>query len=258
MRSLWMPTLMAVPLLAGCPSSPQLITGQPLPPYATKPMMYPTPMPMMTSAPTYPGMVYPVPTLVSDGPSLDDAYHLVQRYVAQHYPESELVAIRSTQVGPPGRIARAGSWSFTFRAPASDASSSARTQAIAIPSQFEGQQLTFKLNGQLELFAPEVKERTPLHTIDFARTIPLSKALEACLGYGMAFGPGGVSVNLLSDAADGPYYEIDNGIGYQLTSPSPSPYGSGTLNQGGYIPAYVRAKYRIDALTGDLIERMSP
>ncbi|HEY9855729.1 MAG TPA: hypothetical protein V6D05_08340 [Stenomitos sp.] len=259
MRRFTIPVLVAlsVPALAGCPTSPMATIGDPMMPYPNqRPMPYATPMPlpMMTSAPAYPVTGYPVPTLVGDGSSMDDAYHYVQRYAATHYPGAEIVAIRSAQVTLSGRIAKAGSWSFTYRAPVA-ATASASTQAVDIPSQFESRQLTFTLNGNNDLFAPEVMEKVVLQPFDYTRVLPLGKALEICQSFGMAVGPGGVSVALVSDTLDGTYYEVDNSIGYQ--GGSTTSYGPGSI--GGYAPpSYVRLKYRIDAMTGNLLARLTP
>lgn len=260
---------MVVPALAGCPSSPYMTMGQPLP-LPQKPMPYPTSNPMgfgpgypspapLTGDMPAPIMVMPQ-QLLADGPSMDDAFHLVQRYVSLHYAGAELAAVRSAQIGPPGRIARTGSWSFTYRMVISPtATGSTSTQAVEIPSQFEGRQLTFAINGNQEILAPEVKEKSTLQAIDYARVLPLSKILEICQGFGMATGPAGVSVVLESDALKGPYYEIDNSIGFQWIGPNPGPYNSGSIDQRAPYgrPAYGLGKYRIDALTGALLERMT-
>lgn len=253
MRPAALPVLIAltVPALAGCPSNPFMTSTAPGI-TTTRPMPMPSPAPI-----GYPGMGMPLAPLVADGPSMDDAYHYVHNYVSRHYPGAELVLVRSQQVGLPGRIARTGSWSFTYSALVSQPASGSTTQAVEIPSQFEGRQLTFKLSGQNELFAPEVKEKADLAAIDYARVIPLGKALEICQGFGMAMGPAGVSAALLADPQHGALYEIDYSVvsqpgsgsygydrGYPYAQPTPS-------------PTYSRGRYRLDAIKGTLVEHLT-
>lgn len=260
MRPSALPLLLAltVPALVGCPSNPLMMGSRSMPvpmdPTSMKPMPMPSPAPV-----GYPGMGIPLPPLIADGPSMDDAYHYVQNYVTRHYPGAELAAVRSAQVGMPGRIARTGAWSFTYRALTSPPASSS-TQAVDIPSVFEGRQLSFKLSGTNELFAPEVTETAELQALDYARVIPLSRALEICQGLGMPTGPAGVSVALLSDPQRRPLYEIDYNVALQWSTPAPGPYGY----DRGYpavlptpSPAYSRGTYRLDAITGALLAHLT-
>lgn len=253
----WLVAL-AVPALVGCPSNPLMMSSRPMPgpmdPTLMKPMPMPSPAPL-----GYPGMGAPLAPLIADGPSMDDAYHYVQNYVSRHYPGAQLAAVRSAQVGMPGRIARTGAWSFTYRALTSQPASSS-TQAVEIPSVFEGRQLTFKLSGTNELFAPEVTETAELQAIDYAQVIPLGQALEICRGLGLTIGPAGVSAALRSDPQRGALYEIDYSVNYPWSTPAPGPYGY----DRGYpavlptpSPAYSRGTYRLDAITGALLAHLT-
>lgn len=250
--------VLGIPMLAGCTG--MYTSAMPAMPGPTRPGPYtglatPMPYPMMTSAPVYPAQVS-MPPLVADGPSMDDAYHVVHRYVTMHYAGAELVAARTAQVAPTGRIAKAGTWSFTYRASVSQqATSSTTIQAVEVPAQFESRQLTFRLGGNNDLFAPEVTEKAVLQPIDYARVLPLSTIVATCQSLGMPIGPGGVAASLVSDTTTGTYYEIDNGVGY--IAATPAPYGSGSLQPAGSI-AYGRLKYRLDAYTGDLLARLTP
>lgn len=252
--------VLAVPALVGCPSSPFMTGSQrgmamPVDPTLMKPMPSPAPLGY-----PYPGMGVPSAPLIADGPSMDDAYHYVQNYVTRHYPGAQLASVRSAQVGMPGRIAKTGAWSFTYRALVSQPASSSTTQAVDIPTVFEGRQLTFKLSGSNELFAPEVTETAELQAIDYARVIPLSQALEICQGLGLTIGPAGVSAALLSDPQRGACYEIDYSVTYQWSTPAPGPYGY----DRGYpavlpnsSPAFSRGTYRLDAITGALLAHLT-
>lgn len=253
MRPSTLPVLvvLAVPVLAGCPSSPYLsgMTPPPSYPMPTRPM----PMPTTGPAPLLPGLIAQAP-LVADGPSMDEAYHYVHRYVTQHYPGAEFVAARSSQVAAPGRIAKAGFWSFTYRMQETQAASASLTaQTVDLPTQFEHRRLTFKLNGNLDLFAPEAEENATLQPIEYARVIPLAKALEICQGSGLNAGPAGVSIALHSDSEHPAVYEIGYTVSYQSTPtygynpgyPQPTP-----------SPVTLRGTYRLDALSGALLEHL--
>ncbi|MBO9539363.1 hypothetical protein J7643_02080 [bacterium] len=247
----------------------------------------PAPIAVMPTEPMYGGMpvsiAVPAPEL-TNGPSLYDAHHQVQRYVTLHYGEARMVKAWSDQVGSVGRIGREGTWYFTYAVPyqpaatdsanPDEASPSFTAQGVDVPSRFETQYLTFALTGTNQLLAPESLSTTSEATFDFGRAIALSKALELCAQDGMSAGPNGLKVALRATSGGGAVYEIDNSLSYQnayaspqppvyrgkmpYPMPSATPYPNYAYDQpyygGGYGPGRL-GTFVVDAYTGKVLSR---
>lgn len=221
----------------------------------------------------------PAPDLTS-GPSLYDAHHQVQRYVALHYGEARMVKAWSDQVGATGRISREGTWLFTYAVPYQAATDSANpeqatssfgTQGVDVPSRFETQYLTFALTGTNQMLAPESLSSTSEASFDFGRAIALAKVLELCAQDGLSVGPFGLKVALRATSGGGAVYEIDNSLSFQNAYASPSPvyggrmpYPSPSPNAYAYDQPYYGGggygtgrlgTFVVDAFTGKVLSR---
>lgn len=248
---------------------------------SSPPSMVAAPMPTMP----YPGMPVAMPSAMPDmsnGPSLYDAHHQVQRYVSLHYSDARMVKSWAEKVGASGRIATDGTWNFTYAvkyqaSPAATTSSdvqtstsSFETQAVDVPSRFETQYLTFALTGTNQLLAPEaLKTAVAPDTFDFEQALSLGKVLEICQQYGLGIGSFGLKVTLRAGDDGGAVYEIDNSLTYQqpygMQQPvyrGKMPYPYPTANPypydqpyggGGYAPTKLGV-FVVDAYTGELLD----
>lgn len=200
------------------------------------------------------------------GPSLDDAYHQVQRYMTQHYPEAVLVRAQGLHADSSGRITTAGTWGFTFLTqPAPSATNAASSPSVQIqaiiPSLFEGPLLTLTLTGALKLLAPEVAPRTaPTAAIAYDRVLPAAQAIAIAQGFGMDLGSGGIDVVLGSDPIGTAVYELDNSLTY-AGSPLPPPEDPkyGAYGSPAPVPTPQRlGKFVVEAYTGNILGRPDP
>ncbi|HEY9898320.1 MAG TPA: hypothetical protein V6D00_03990 [Pantanalinema sp.] len=246
----------------------------------------PSPSPGMIAAPgPYDmGMSIAAPDMAS-GPSLYDAYHQVQRYVSLHYGEARMVKSWADQVGSSGRIAKDGTWYFTYAVsykvapaasaspevvPADQSSASYAAQGVEVPSRFETQYLTLALTGTNQLLAPETLKATAIETFDFGRALSLSKVLDICAQNGLNMGPFGVKVALRAGDDGGAVYEIDNTLSFQSPQGSPQPVYRGKMpypsptsapypyDQPYYGGGYAQSRlgtFVVDAYTGELLAR---
>lgn len=243
------------------------------------------PMPIASEPrPNYEG---PVPKhrmhlVRGDGPSLEEALHLADRYVLRHFTGLELVAAQSDQVGANGSIEPSGSWHLLYGPVASEspvgtaslapaassspvASSSVRTQATTVPDRFDSPMIMLTVTGDRRVLAPESSTATGiLRPFDFTRAIPLREAIEAYQKLGLEGNSFYLGVMIRTTESNHVVYELSPNAwtppGYSGDYLPPSPGGAQPLTPNlihsdpswnlGASPSL--GTFTIDAYTGNV------
>lgn len=208
------------------------------------------PVPTVSMPYPNPGMTaprHPMRLADGDGPSLEEACHLADRYVIRHFSGLQMVAAQSDEVGGNGSIGREGTWHLLYSSVATGsqaatvslvpaassslgASSSLKTQATDVPNRFDSPMVMLTVTGDRRLLAPESSPTTmTFRSFDFIRAIPLRQAIEAYQRLGWQGGSYRLSVMIRATEGNHAVYELRPSPGSPMIDSSdyPPPYQSG-------------------------------